>query len=340
MTVLDVSFDGRRERHLTAQREIRGLSDDELLRCLSDARVHGVGRGAVRLPGSGTLVFAKLLPLTACERVHGHSTANVFGLPIHYQYRLGSTGFGATREFEIHRLANEWVLSRRCPHFPLMHGERVLPITADRDPLTIGHATWGDDEAIAQRLDAVTTSTSSVVLFLEHFPLTLLEWLRTEFAAVDDPAALARSTEATLLEAITFLHTEGVLHMDAHFENVLTDGRQFVLSDFGLAISRTFDLGEDELRFFDRHGTFDRVTAITSLVHAVVTHHDCRDDWRQSLREMLDGSCGLPSATRSLLASRGPIAVAAGAFYRELLADLSTDYPATQMEALLAAVPA
>jgi len=46
---------------------------------------------------AGAPVFVKRIPLTHLERrpEHAGSTANLFGLPVCYQYGVGSTGFGA-----------------------------------------------------------------------------------------------------------------------------------------------------------------------------------------------------------------------------------------------------
>ena len=61
--------------------------------------------------------------------------------------------------------------------------------------------------------------------------------------------------------------------MDAHFENIATDGEEIYFVDFGLALSDTFELAEPEATFIERHRCFDGVTAMTSLVHAIFTRH-------------------------------------------------------------------
>ncbi|MGA4844917.1 hypothetical protein ACOBQB_00960 [Streptomyces sp. G5(2025)] len=50
----------------------------------------------------------------------------------------------------------------------------------------------------------------------------------------------------------------GLLHFDAHFENILTDGRQLFFADYGLAISSRFELAQGEADFFDQHRTYDQ----------------------------------------------------------------------------------
>ncbi|MFI6990685.1 hypothetical protein [Nonomuraea wenchangensis] len=62
------------------------------------------------------------------------------------------------------------------------------------------------------------------------------------------------------------MNAGGLLHCDAHFENVLTDGRRFYLTDFGQAVSSRFDLSE-ERAFYRRHLTFDRTYTLTYMLN-------------------------------------------------------------------------
>jgi len=199
---------------------------------------------------------------------------------------------------------------------------------------------WGNDPAIRRRLSSLEEATSSVAVFLEHFPQTLSQWLADRLAHDLDPMAVVAETEANLLELLTFCGDRGLLHMDAHFENLLTDGEGFFLGDFGLAISQTFSLDAEEREFFEKHRDFDRCTAITSLVHAAVSHYDAREDWRGVLRELQDDRQGpiqeIPVAIRAYLAKRGPLALEVGEFYRRLLSDLSaTEFPTTRLQRVL-----
>lgn len=310
------------------------MTDAEILRWLDRSQLRAQGHATVSLPDTDTKVFVKLLPLTALESEPGneHSTANVFELPAYYHYRLGGLGFGVWRELETHRLTNEWVLSGECGRFPLLHGRRVLPIVHRRDDDTMSAELWHNDPAIVRRIASVAAATSSMALFIEHVPQTLGEWLR-------DGTADVQETEAALLDVLAFTNIRDVLHMDAHFANVLTDGSRLYLGDHGLAISRSFDLDTDELAFFERHENFDRCTAITDLVYALVMRHDAAPDWRQTLRSLLDGSHEaierVPPPVREYLGRRGPVALAMGEFYRRLLADLTTPYPVADLERLL-----
>ena len=52
-----------------------------------------------------------------------------------------------------------------------------------------------------------------------------------------------------LCQTVTFLRQHGIVHFDAHFGNVLTDGDEYYLADFGLALDGTFELTATERRF-------------------------------------------------------------------------------------------
>ena len=332
----------RIERHREIEAQIQELDDAGLLRLVRGTEVLERGHATICLPSQDTKVFVKLLPLSALELQprHRRSTANLFRLPAHYQYRIGSCGFGTWRELAAHELANQWVLSGACPHFPLLHGWRVLPLVPRGDDDRRSMIPWGNDPAIRRRLSSLEEATSSVAVFLEHFPQTLSQWLADRLAHDLDPMAVVAETEANLLELLTFCGDRGLLHMDAHFENLLTDGEGFFLGDFGLAISQTFSLDAEEREFFEKHRDFDRCTAITSLVHAAVSHYDAREDWRGVLRELQDDRQGpiqeIPVAIRAYLAKRGPLALEVGEFYRRLLSDLSaTEFPTTRLQRVL-----
>lgn len=325
---------------------LEGASDEELLELLSDPRLVADGCAAVRLPGAngaGT-IFVKLVPVTALELASQNrgTTANVFGLPAHYQYRIGSCGFGAWRELEVHRLANQWVLSGQSGRFPLLHHWRTLPIVRTGYDDKRSLEPWGECPEIRKRVSAINDSSSSAALFLEHVPFTLSQWFQDQMRCASDPATVVSGTERKLAELLAFIRGQGLLHLDAHFDNLLTDGDQLYLGDYGLALSREFDLGPDEQAFFDEHQNFDLCTAINSLVHAVITHYDSRTDWRQTLREVVAGShptiAAGPDCIRSYLLARAPLALAVGEFYDRLLSDLATPYPAAAFDELLAGV--
>ncbi|MEM1255141.1 MAG: hypothetical protein AAGI69_22115 [Cyanobacteria bacterium P01_H01_bin.21] len=261
----------RLKHHAEIADALHHQSDEELLHLLSDAQIQA--HGMLTVLSDRTNVFVKLVPLAALEMQaqNYRSTANYFQLPTYYQYRIGSCGFGAWREIETHLTANTWVISGQCPHFPLLYHWRILPITQANYDDRIDRQRWGNCTAIHQRVASIIEATHSVVIFLEHYPLTLSQWLHHQLLQCADPVLLVTQLEAQLTEMLSFMNAQGVLHMDAHFENILTDGSQLFLTDYGLSLSNRFRLDVEEQQFFARHQTFDLCTIVNSLVHAVVS---------------------------------------------------------------------
>ncbi|MET9835967.1 hypothetical protein ABZ078_43345 [Streptomyces sp. NPDC006385] len=62
-----------------------------------------------------------------------------------------------------------------------------------------------------------------------------------------------------------------LLHFDTHFHNILTDGRQPYLADYGLSPSSRFPLTRHERDFFTRHRDHDRAYSTWYLVIWLVT---------------------------------------------------------------------
>jgi len=299
------------------------LSDVELAELVAAGEPLGAGIGgrAVRLTVDGRPVFVKRIPLTARERDprHTRSTENLFGLPPYCHYGIGavgSPGFGAWRELAAHRVTTGWVLAGRFPGFPLLHHWRALPDTAVPLPDELADveravAYWGGSPGVRDRIESLRDASASLTLFLEHVPHTLHDWLDAELRT--DRADPACTFTAQRLEELTsFLSGRHLLHLDAHFGNILTDGRQLYLTDFGLSLSSRFRLGPDERDFFDRHRHYDRVYTVYYLVIWLVTAwYGYRGEERAEFVRACAGGArpeGIPQAAAELLVRHAPLA--------------------------------
>ncbi|UBU18625.1 BUD32 family EKC/KEOPS complex subunit [Nonomuraea gerenzanensis] len=297
----------------------------------------GIGGTSARLEVGGTPVFVKRLPITGPELRHPHSTANLFGLPPFCQYGIGSPGFGAWRELAAHTMTTEWVLNGRSPGFPLLYHWRVLP-DAEPAPLYEGLADidravafWEGAPGVRRRLEALAQAPAGLTLFLEHFPRSLREWLDERVRAGDADRACALA-EQGVREAVSALNAGGLLHFDAHFGNVLTDGRRCYLTDFGQAVSARFDLSAEERAFYRRHLTFDRTYTLAFMVNWLAgTFHGA--DW-QGRRVLVRGwaagerPAGVPGGVAALLSRHSPLATVLNDFYHELQSESrKTPYP-------------
>ena len=336
--------------HMSTQ--LACLSNEQLAGLLRKAEQVHQGRGGhgVLLTLNGTKVFVKKVPLTDLEQQPENimSTTNLFDLPLYYQYGVGSAGFGVWRELAAHVMTTNWVISDECPNFPLMYHWRVLPAIrpeqnhAERlDVLERDVQYWDNSPAVRQRLEAIDHSSSQVLLFLEYVPQTLYQWLGAQLNVGEKEAELAiKFAEDNLRITNDFINARGLLHFDAHFENILTDGRVLYFSDFGLALSSSFELSDAEIQFMKDHHNYDPCSTLVNLLHCIVTNLYKSDNWIAKLQECLNGEQGeIPKAVLHTLKRYAPIAITMDDFYRNLRkVSKSTPYPAARLRSLLSKV--
>ncbi|MDG9700825.1 protein kinase family protein [Streptomyces sp. DH37] len=331
------------------------LRSDHALRELVDAAVplgSGIGGKSALLEVGGTPVFVKRVPLTDVERrpEHVRSTANLFELPVFCQYGIGAIGgpgFGAWRELAAHIMTTNWVLAAEHEGFPLTYHWRVLP---DSTPLPEeladverAVAYWGGGAQVRRRIEALRQSSASVALFLEYIPQNLHQWLSTRIGAGGEAADRACAMVERELEAgISFMNGRGLLHFDAHFENILTDGRRLYFADYGLAISSRFELSGEEADFVDRHQTYDRCYSVAYLVNWLVTalYGHGRDDREAQVRAYARGErpTGIPEAAAAVIARHAPLTAVMADFFRRFRHESrETPYPLEEIRRIGAA---
>ena len=224
----------------------------------------------------GAKVFVKRIPVTALEAGHRHSTRNRHQLPTFYNYGVGSAGFGVYRELAAHVKTTGWVLADEADAFPLLLHARVLPRrpAPSRGGWIDGPdyvRYWNGSRRIATFIRARAEATEDLCVVLEHVPHTLYDWL------LDHPRDAPRLL-GQLCDTLTFLHDRGVLHFDAHFGNVVTDGDGVRLTDFGLVLDEGFELSAAERAFFQSHQHYDFGEAIANLGSLLVGLMDRQDE--------------------------------------------------------------
>lgn len=261
----------RTERHQRLSDQLGNHSDHELAKLLDNGRTVGVGVGgsAAVLDVDGVQVFVKRIPLSERELAHPASTANLFDLPLHCQYGIGGPSFNTWRELAANNVVTNAILAGETESFPMLYHWRVLP---GRPPIAAEHAdidkvvaAQGGSRAVRTRLEALAAAPSSLLLFSEYIPHAAANMLR------DNPVDKAATIEHQLAEIVTFLRDHQLLHMDAHWGNIRTDGERLYLTDFGLATSPHFDLSPDERDFVERHTTHDAAYVAMRLVNWLVT---------------------------------------------------------------------
>lgn len=324
------------------------LSNEKLKQILADSKpMHeGIGGKSALISIDDTPVFVKKVPLTDLEQLPQHfmSTANLFNLPLGYQYGVGSAGFGAWRELATHIMTTNWVITGECANFPIMYHWRILP----SHPGDININYWGDIEkycqywensdVIRKRVEDLNKASAHIALFLEYIPHNLHEWLPAQIAKGNNAAESAVTFVDEHLKATNrYMNTHGLMHFDAHFKNILTDGERLYFSDFGLALSSKFDLIPEEIEFLKQHQSYDQACAAVNLLHCVITSLFDKEHWEIRLREYLAGELSkAPPAINTIINRYAPMALLMDEFFQKLQKESkSTPYPTTQLEKLL-----
>ncbi|MFE2431569.1 protein kinase family protein [Streptomyces sp. NPDC059373] len=338
----------------TVSTQLSLLSDHRLGEIVAAATPLGSGIGgrSAELDINGTRVFVKRIPLTDTE-LHPEnvrSTANVFELPMFYQYGVGSAGFGAWRELAVHTMTTNWVLGGEYAGFPLMYHWRVLP---DSPPegftdvfggLEGAVAHWEGSPAVRDRLEAIGQSSCSLVVFLEHVPHTLAGWLadhRKTAVPEGGDGSPFRWVEEALMSGSAFMSSRGLVHFDAHFDNILTDGQQLYFADFGLALSARFDLSADESNFLSDHLAYDRCYTASHLLQYHLLDGVRGDTEREVfLHDWIAGRRpgDIPPEITAIIDRHARSTVVVDSFFRRLFTESKqTPFPAAEIERQLGA---
>ncbi|MFG2071471.1 serine/threonine protein phosphatase [Nonomuraea maritima] len=355
----DTRLDKRVTRYGDVSSALALHSDRQLSEALEQARPlgSGVGGTSVLLDVDGVPVFAKRVPLTDLELHNARSTANLFDVPPYCQYGIvehAGPGFGAWRELAANVMATNWVLTGRSAAFPLLYHWRVLPgAPAPTDEHADVEAVvryWKGSPAVRDRLHALAGASSSIVLFQEFIPHRLDNWLASQHAAGQD-AALAASAmvESCLLRDVAFMNSQGLMHFDGHYANLLTDGDRVYIADFGLATSSRFDLSAQERAFLAEHRTHDLGYALMRVVNWLVVRvcgvktppTGIPTELDAYISAVANGAepAGAPEPAATTIRRYAPAAVAMNHFYWDVYGtSRTTPYPKEQLERALTAL--
>lgn len=203
----------------------------------------------------GKKVFVKRLPVTDLEYENMYSTKNFYRLPTYYNYGVGSAGFGVFREIVALIKTTNAVLEGVVENFPLLYHHRVVPYLGDRPKLDMerhkGYVRyWNNNNQVGQYRVDRTQAQYEVMMFFEHIPHTLGPWFGKHMDQVDMVIGGMR-------DAISYLIKNDVIHFDCHWGNILTDGEQVYLADFGLVLEKRFGLNKREQDFFRANKYYD-----------------------------------------------------------------------------------
>lgn len=306
-------------------------------------------------------VFVKRIPMTDIEQANMFSTTNLYDLPTYYNYGIGSVGSGVFRELVAHVKTTNWVLNGEIANFPLLYHYRFMPrVGAQAEVDMEKHQRyveyWGGSKNIGRYMLDRANASVELVLFLEYIPHVLQPWLRENPDQVEPML-----TDACT--AIDFLCENGIIHFDAHFYNVLTDGARTYLTDFGLVLDKSFALREDEQAFFDTHTDYDYGQLLSNLFFLLYDLYEALPaDEQQQLRTQYgipeegnvfypvlialfehveenhaSGLMKVPQAYRDAIAQYHRILALVGNFFAELQGNQQKDtqFPHTELQRLL-----
>jgi hypothetical protein len=261
MTTYDLQ--ARRARYFTLSSQIAQL-DNAQLRTLFDATETRRGWGRNHTLDIGRAkVFVKRLPLTDIEYDNMFSTKNLYDLPTYYNYGVGSAGFGVFRELVANIKTTNWVLEGAITNFPLLYHYRIIPFSGERPDVDMERHQryveyWNSNENIGRYMLARANVNYELALFLEHMPYAVEPWLR------ENPHKISQVLE-DLRNAVTFLRKNGIVHFDANFDNVLSDGEHAYLTDFGLVLDKRFTLTHDETLLLKQSAYYDYGEVLGSI---------------------------------------------------------------------------
>jgi hypothetical protein len=284
------NFEIRRKKYFKLSSQIAQLDNVQLHSLFdnSESNKSSTGWGMSHTIVLGqSQVFVKRIPVTNIEFDNQFSTKNIYNLPTYCNYGIGSiasTGFGIFRELISHIKTTNWVLEGKIATFPLMYHYRIMPFSGqraavNREDLKAYVEHWGNSENVGNYVFDRAIANYELVLFLEYIPHVLETWLR------ENPNTLQKSLD-DIRTTIDFLRTKGIIHFDAHFRNILTDGEQTYLTDFGLVLDRSFALTSYEESFFEQNTFYDYGEVLRNLGHLIrPSYCSCSDRDKRRIME-------------------------------------------------------
>jgi serine/threonine protein kinase len=234
------------------------LSDNEIYKLMKGNQIgDGWGKNHI-IKVDGKKLFVKSIPVTELELKNSFSTKNVFGIPTFYNYGVGSAGLGVFRELNLHVKTTNWVLNREIDGFPLMYHYRIVKKNSRAKKLSKkaleAHesyiSNWNDSKRISNYILQRKNSEYELLVFLEYIPHVFMKWLKPNIGKFNQ-------VSKKVFRIFDFLKSKGVIHFDAHFGNILTDGKEVYLTDFGLCLDKSFELSDKEKVFYKRHINYD-----------------------------------------------------------------------------------
>jgi len=254
----------RIEKYLTFNTKIGYLSDEAIKNLYNKGKQSsGWGKNAI-VKINNTQIFIKKIPITKLEYEHQFDTSNLYDLPPYYNYGVGSAGINCFRELAMHIKTTNWVINGEIENFPIMYHYRIIKnnepykMFENRNKLNDYAKEWNNNNNIKKYMIEKGKAEHEIMIFLEYFPFTLYKWLKPNIIQ-------ATSYLFQITKIINFLKKHNIIHFDAHDGNIVSDGNNIYLTDFGLVLDMDFNLSNQEKIFFRKNNDYDYSMAINNM---------------------------------------------------------------------------
>ncbi len=338
----------RLQRYYSISQKIKKFSNAEIQKLLLTAKpLHvGIDGKTFELSLDFQNIFVKKIPLSELEMRSENwlSTANLYQLPLFCQYGLGAPGFGSWRELFSNQQTTQWILEKSSESFSALYHWCILPAENSDSPSneelekTEAHIDfWENSDSVRRRYQAIQNPQGEIVLFSEFIPVTLIDWIKTQHSNAGSFEMALDFVDQKLLKTIEFMQSQNFLHFDAHFENIMTDGKNLYFNDLGLSLSKKFSLQKEEVDFFQAHKNYDCARSAVGFMHAIIVSACGSDNWKLKLREEVQSEkSSLSEKVRFYIQKYGPLALLMLEFSEKLKTESkTTPFPLNEVERLI-----
>ncbi len=343
----------RLKRYHAVSQKLKSFSNSEIQNLISTSiPLHvGIDGKTFELTLDFQKIFVKKLPLSALEILSENwmSPNNIFQLPLFCQYGLGAPGFGSWRELLSNQKSTQWVLEGVCENFTLLYHWCLLPVeqsgeftVEEQEEIEKDVGFWENSDELRERYKAIRRPITEVILFSEFVPINLKDWIKSQSAQISLFEKALDFVDQKILTTIEFMQSRNFIHFDAHFENIMTDGKTLYFSDLGLALDGRFLKQTEEIEFFNQHRNYDYARTAVGFVHALITAVYGNENWRinffEQLKLIAENSAAFKGSetVHFYLKKYGPLAAEMLNFSDQLKSNSKrTPFPNEQMERLV-----
>lgn len=222
---------------------------------------------------NGYDVFMKKIPLTTLEYNNMFDTANLYNLPIFYNYPIGSAGINCFRELTMHIKTTKWILEGKIKNFIMMYHYRIIKKKIhvinkiQKENINKKVKTkWNNNKNIKNYLMERLNASYEIIIVMEYFPITLNEWLKQDITNV-------YSYIKQIYPLLKFLQEQSIIHFDSHSNNFVVSKEGIIyIIDFGLVLDLKFNLTKEEIKFFHKNTMFDYGLSIMNILLPLLDH--------------------------------------------------------------------